>query len=163
MDYIQLLQKRINSISESNIESMLFEEFFNLEDKIADLNLKQIERSKGFDDKELYSSQFSGYYSETTQGFADRNDPYPSLTKKTGGEKYNFLWSGDFARGFGIRKTKLGIETFSEGAYSSRTLGKTSFFQSYENMFGLNSENTATIENEVLYYVFEKTLNNIYK
>ena len=52
MDYIQLLQKRINSISESNIESMLFEEFFNLEDKIADLNLKQIERSKGFDDKE---------------------------------------------------------------------------------------------------------------
>ena len=121
MDYIQLLQKRINSITESNIESMIFDEFFSLEDKITDLNLKQIERSKGFDDKELYSSKFKGYYSDTTQDFADAAIPYPSLTKKPRGEKYNFLWSGDFARGFGIRKTKLGIETFSEGAYSTRT------------------------------------------
>lgn len=163
MDYIQVLQKNIQNVNDSYILSLIQDEYFNLEDKMSDLNLKQIEQHEGFDDKELKIDTWNGEYSGSTQSYADRQIPYPSLTKKPAGEKYNFLWSGDFRKGFGLRKDGENLELFSSGAYSTRTLGKTSFFQSYENMFGLNTENSATIESEVLYYVLEKTFLKIFK
>jgi hypothetical protein len=163
MDYIQLLQNNIKNLSENEINNLLFDEFFKLEDEISDLNLKQIEQSKGFDYQELDSNTYNGTYSENTQAYADLGNPYPSLTRKPKGEKYNFLWSGNFAKGFGIRKEGDGIETYSNGAYSTTTFGKTAFFQSYNNMFGLNEKNTITIESEVMYYVLEKIILKIYK
>lgn len=159
MDYIQLLQRRLERLSESKISNYVFDEFFRLEPKILDLQRNQIENHQGFDDKRLFSwSHMSGRYSPTTQTFASLASPSP-LTSKPAGEKYNFVWSGDFMSGFDMRKAKDGLEIFSTGTGSG---GKQSFFESYANMFGLNSENTETIESEVLYYVLEKTFREVY-
>lgn len=161
MDYIQLLQKRINSISENAIERDIFDEFFKLEKVIVDMQQNQISQHQGFDDRKL--ERFSGEdskYKYTTQWYADNNIPYPSLTSKPGGEDYNFVWGGDFMGNFRMKRQNKGLELYSTGTGSGL---KEAFFEDYKNMFGLNSENTATIENEVLFYVFEKTLNNIYK
>ena len=83
MDYIQLLQKRINSISENAIERDIFDEFFKLEKVIVDMQQNQISQHQGFDDRKL--ERFSGEdskYKYTTQWYADNNIPYPSLTSK---------------------------------------------------------------------------------
>lgn len=161
MDYIQLLQKRINSISENAIERDIFDEFFKLEKVIVDMQQNQISKHQGFDDTPLQrKSRKISRYKSSTQGFADRNDPYPSLLPKRDGDPYNFTWGGDFMSNFRIKRQNKGLELFSTGTGSGL---KEAFFEDYKNMFGLNSENTATIENEVLYYVFEKNLNNIYK
>ena len=53
MDYIQLLQKRINSISENAIERDIFDEFFKLEKVIVDMQQNQISQHQGFDDAPL--------------------------------------------------------------------------------------------------------------
>ena len=160
MDYIQLLQKRIQSLNDNVIEGLIFDEFFNLENEILALQRSQIENHEGFDDRSL--ERFSGEdsrYAYTTQWYADNNRPYPSLTPKRGGDKYNFVWGGDFMGNFRMKRQNKGLELYSTGTGSG---GKKAFFEDYENMFGLNSENTATIESEVLYYVFEKVINKLY-
>jgi hypothetical protein len=163
MDYIQLLQKNLQSLSEGKISDLLFDEIFNLDEEIIKLQSEQIEQSKGYNGKDLYNPNYaSGTYSENTQWYADNNNPYPSLTRKPKDKKYNFIWGGEFVEGFGLRKEGDGVEIYSEGAYSTRTLGKTGFFQGYTNMFGLDEKNTATIESEVLYFVLEKVILKIY-
>lgn len=161
MDYIEILQRRISSINENSISSLIYDEFFNLKDKITTLQIEQIQNHQGFDDARL--SRFSGNdstYSYFTQWHADNNSPYPSLTSKPSGSDYNFLWSGDFLSNFRLKRQNKGIEIYSTGTGSG---GKKEFFEDYENMFGLNTENTATIEDEVLYYVLEKVMKKIYE
>jgi len=160
MDYIQLLQKRINGINDNEITGLLFDEFFNMEAKIVELQRLQISKHEGFDDQIL--ERFSGEdsrYSYTTQWYADNSRPYPSLMSKPGGSNYNFVWGGDFMNNFRIKRQNKGIEIFSTGTGSG---SKKAFFEDYENMFGLNTENTATVNSEVLYYVYEKLLTKIY-
>jgi len=163
MDYIQLLQQRIQSVNDNVILGLIYDEYFKLEDKITQLQRLQISKHEGFDDKILHSNLYDGFYAKSTQAFADAENPYASKTSKSRGSAYNFVWGGEFFDGFKIKKEKEGIGLFSSGAYSTRSNGKTEFFESYDNMFGLNTENTATIENEVLYYVLEKTFSKLYQ
>ena len=60
---------------------------------------------------------------------------------------------------FRIKRQNKGIEIYSTGTGSG---GKKAFFEDYENMFGLNSENTATVNSEVLLFVLEKIVLKIY-
>jgi hypothetical protein len=162
MDYIQLLQKRLQGLNDNVISGFVYDEYFKLEDKITELQISQIRNHKGFDDK-ILNNGYGNSYAKSTQDYADRQVPYASRTKKTAGNPYNFEWGGDFIDNFSIRKKNKGIEIFSYGALSTVTAGKTEFFQSYDNMFGLNTENTSTIESEVLYYVLEKTFTRLYQ
>lgn len=162
MDYVQLLQKRLQTINESNIEKSFFDEFFKLEDVILEMQRTQIDNFKGFDGKRLNNkiSLFSkGKYREATQGYADENNPYPSLTGKSKGEDYNFVWGGDFMGNFRMKRQNKGLELFSTGTGSG---AKQDFFEGYTNMFGLDKNNTSTIEGEVMYYVLDKILTKLY-
>ena len=156
MDYIQLLQQRIQSVNDNVILGLIDEEVFRLSDKIIDLNLNQIENSKGFDDKSLKNPFYKGRYSEVSSSIAFRHGEF----KPVGG-LYDFDFTGDFKRGFNIKDVPKGYEIESFGAYGGD--GKTEFFEGYDNMVGLNTENTATIESEVLYYVLEKTFSKLYQ
>lgn len=163
MDYIQLLQKRIQSLNESKISNLVYDEYFNLKDEIIRLQIQQIQEHDGFDDgvlKNRIKKFEKGTYSASTQLFADLRNPYPSLTRKPKGELYNFTWSGDFLANFRLKRQNKGLEIYSTGTGSG---DKREFFEGYSNMFGLDSENTATIESEVLYYVLEKTLLHLYQ
>lgn len=154
MDYIQLLQKRINGINDNTISALIDEEFWKLKNEIVVLQEQQLMTQKGFDDKKLYSRDFSGVYSEKTEEIADNEGLF-----KRAGSPYNFKWTDSFVKGLGIQKKHKGWEIFSSGIKEEE---KKDFFESYDNMFGLNSDNTATIESEVLYYVFEKIVNRLY-
>ena len=157
MDYIQLLQKRINGINDNVISGLLFDEFFNMESKILELQRLQISKHEGFDDQTLHSGLYKGVYAKSTQSFADMGKP--SLTSKPAGGKYNFVWTGDFMGNMRMKRQNKGLELYSTG---TGTGDKKDFFESYDNMFGLNTENTATVNSEVLYYVYEKLLTRIY-
>lgn len=163
MDYVQILQSRLNQINESSLENIAIEKLMAMQDKIVNLQKMQLALGQGFDDSRLFSTIFSGRYAKATQGYADREDPYPSLTSKPKGVNYNFMWGGEFMAGFGVQKETTGVSIFSTGAESSRTIGKTEFFESYTNMFGLNTNNTYTVLSEVKLYVLQKTLENLYK
>jgi hypothetical protein len=162
MDYIQLLQQRIQIVNDNVITGLIYDEYFKLEPEIIKLQKEQLDKGIGFDDGFLKSgnSNFKGVYSATTSNFASLDQPYPSLTSKTAGQKYNFVWGGDFMNNFRIKRQNKGLEIYSTGTGSG---DKQAFFEGYTNMFGLNSENTSTIESEVLYYVYEKVFTRLYQ
>ena len=164
MDYIQQWQQNLKQASqEGNLRRLIDVEIYRLAPQIIALNIAQIEAHQGFDDKPMVNDirirsgkrkgelAFPGTYSEKTQEF--------SGGVKTKGDPYDFNWHGDFLGNFNIKAVGKGFSTYSTGTGSG---DKQEFFEGYKNMFGLDTENTATIENEVLYYVLEKSLNQIY-
>lgn len=156
MDYIETWQKSLNQQSQkNNVLNLIDEKIFNLSDKIIELNLLQIENSQGFNDRGLYNPNYKGVYSKATSqmGFAK------GLFKPIGG-LYDFKVTGKFKSGFEIIDKPTGFGIDSTGAYGSD--GKTEFFEGYTNMFGLNTQNTTTIMDEVEYYVLDKILSNVY-
>jgi len=120
----------------------------------------QIEQGKGFDDNNLDSGStlFKGEYAPSTSNFASLSGN--SLTSKTAGNKYNFVWTGDFMGNFRMKRQNKGLELFSTGTGSG---DKQEFFEGYTNMFGLDTDNTATIESEVMYYVLDKIFTKLYQ
>ena len=156
MDYIQQWQQNLKQASqEGNLRRLIDDAIYDLTPEILAMNLAQIDASAGFDDKSLHNPGYKGTYSKNTSISAFSKGLY-----KPAGSKYDFQWTGRFRSGFEILDRPTGYAIDSAGAYGSD--GKTEFFEGYENMFGLDSANTATIENEVLYYVLEKSLNQIY-
>lgn len=119
------------------------------------MNLAQIDASTGFDDKSLYNPEYKGTYSKNTSISAFRKGLYKPV-----GDKYDFQWTGRFRSGFEILDRPAGYAIDSVGAYGND--GKTEFFEGYQNMFGLDSANTASVESEVVYYVLNKVLNQVY-
>lgn len=167
MDYIQELQQRLKQASqEANIRRLIDDVMFGLAPEIIALNIAQIEAHKGFDDKPMVNNivktmgdnkgepLYTGKYSKATSEFSEGAN-----TLKTKGKPYNFNWTGDFLGNFNIKAVGKGFATYSTGTGSG---DKKEFFEGYNNMFGLDSENTATIESEVEYYVLEKVLSKIY-
>lgn len=158
MDYIQELQQRLNQASqEANIRRLIDDAFYKVAPDIIALNISQIDSHEGFDDKPLINKIKTfrdGVYSGATEAFSEGAN-----TSKVKGEPYNFNWTGDFLGNFNVKAVGKGFTTFSTGTGGG---DKQRFFEGYDNMFGLNAENTQTIESEVLYYVLEKTLTNMY-
>jgi len=163
VDYIQELQQKLNRLkSEASLRNLIDNGFYQAQPKIVELNIAQIEEHKGFDDKPLVNTikkvngkpKFPGTYSKFTQEFAEGAN-----TSKSAGKPYDFNWYGDFLGNFELKAVGKGFATYSTGTGSG---DKKEFFEGYNNMFGLNPENTATIESEVEYYVLEKILSEIY-
>ena len=112
---------------------------FANEDKIIDLNVRQIEQGQGSDNKNLINSDtvFSGVYTLAT------NLLNPN---KKAGSLYNFFETGNFIQGFQIELSQDGTKViiFSTGTGSG---DKSEFFRGYDNIFGLDSPNSLTFNN----------------
>lgn len=111
------------------------------ENDIANLNIRQIEESKGSDGKllENIDTRFKGVYTLSTQLL----NP-----KKIAGTPYDFFETGNFLRGFqvDIDSTLTKISITSTGTGSGE---KASFFRGYTNLFGLDVKN----QNELNYKI----------
>jgi hypothetical protein len=103
------------------------------ENEIVNLNIDQIENSKGADDKELKNSnsKFKGVYTLATQMI----NP-----EKIAGNPYTFRDSGNFLNNFqvDIMPDLTKITIFSTGTGSNQ---KANFFKGYSNIFGLTKQN----------------------
>lgn len=167
MDYIQELQQRLTQVSsEGNLRNLIDKGILELRSEIIALNIAQIDQHDGFDDKPMVNTikvrrgkrkgelAYKGVYSQATEEFAEGAN-----TSKSAGKPYDFNWYGDFLGNFALKAVGKGFATYSTGTGSGT---KREFFEGYNNMFGLNTQNTATIESEVEYYVLEKVLSKMY-
>lgn len=112
------------------------------EDKIISLNVDAFQDGIGSDDKILKNSNpiFKGVYSLSTQ----LTDP-----KKVAGTPYNFFQTGAFLSNMQIdlqpNLTKFDI--FSTGTGSG---DKALFFSGYNNLFGLNKNNSDIVNYDII-------------
>ncbi|MGB0896884.1 MAG: hypothetical protein ACPGRW_06150 [Flavobacteriaceae bacterium] len=134
-------QTRAKQLKPAIVKRNLFKYVRSIEKLFIDLNIAQIEDSQDAKGELLENtdSRFSGVYSESTQGFADLDG---ISTKKTAGQPYNFLWTGDFIRGFELFIKNGDLELFSTGTGSG---DKAAFFDGYQHLFGLTDENLRKI------------------
>ena len=112
------------------------------ENEISNLNIGQIENSKGSDGKLLENSdtRFKGVYTLSTQLL----NP-----KKIAGTPYDFFETGNFLRGFQVdidsTLTKVSIISTGTGAGE-----KASFFRGYTNLFGLDTQNQSKLNYDII-------------
>lgn len=112
------------------------------ENEITNLNIIQIENSKGNDNqflKNTNSKLFKGVYSLTTQSIN------PS---KTAGSLYTFFETGDFLNNFNIEVKNNKMNIYSTGTGSGL---KKSFFDGYPTIYGLTTENQRIVNYEIIY------------
>lgn len=127
------------------------------EKEIVRLNTSQFEEGIGSDGKILKNSnkRYSGRYTYFTQQVAFYENP---IAPKKEGYLYNFAWNGDFLSG-------MYVDFKSNGQYSifSNGMGtgsKLSFFNGFNNLFGLNDDSKEKlrriIEKEVKEFIKSK-------
>lgn len=121
------------------------------ENEISNLNIGQIEDSKGSDGKLLQNtdSRFKGLYTMSTQLL----NP-----KKVAGMPYDFFETGDFLRNFNVEVdsslTKISINSTGTGAGD-----KASFFRGYINLFGLDKQNESKLNYSIILPELQKFIN----
>lgn len=112
------------------------------EDKIISLNVDAFQDGIGSDDKILKNSNpiFKGIYSLSTQLL----DP-----KKIAGTPYNFFETGAFLSNLQIdlQPNLVKFDIFSTGTGSGE---KALFFKGYNNLFGLNQNNSDIVNYEII-------------
>lgn len=141
MANFQTAIKKAKRLTPQKVKSDLFKFIRAIEKEFIDLNISQIEDSQNSQGKLLENNdkRFTGFYSESTQGFADLDG---ISTPKKAGEPYNFLWSGDFLKGFELFIQNETITLFSTGTGAEE---KAAFFRGYNHLFGLTDTNLKTI------------------
>lgn len=112
------------------------------EDKIISLNVDAFQDGIGSDDRILQNSNpiFKGVYSLSTQLL----DP-----KKVAGTPYNFFETGTFLSNMQIdlQPNLVKFDIFSTGTGSGE---KALFFKGYNNLFGLNQNNSDIVNYEII-------------
>lgn len=125
-----------------------------LEPEIIKKNVENIDNHVGADGVELNNSNplFTGIYKPFT---AQQSlfSPTPQAPK-IAGQPYNFVWTGDFMRGFQVDIDSSGtkITIYSTGTGSG---SKAEFFKGYKNIFGLTKENQIWLNNEITRHLQE--------
>ena len=113
------------------------------ENKIVSLNVDAMQDGLGSDGRILNNTdkRFKGVYSLGTQ-LID--------SKKLAGTPYNFFQTGDFLANMQINlePSLIKFDLFSTGTGSG---DKALFFKGYNNLFGLNKNNTNVVNYEILY------------
>lgn len=140
-------QKRSRNLKASQVRRDFYKYIRSIESVFINLNVEQLENSKGSDGNLLEhkdSQKYKGVYAESTQGFANLDG---ITTPKTAGDPYNFLWSGDFLDGFELFIKNGDLELFSTGTGSG---DKKEFFDGYEHLFSLTDENLYKVIDESL-------------
>jgi len=112
------------------------------EDKIIGLNVDTFQDGIGSDDQVLNNSnsRFKGLYSLSTQLL----DP-----KKVAGTPYNFFQTGSFLSNMQIdlQPSLTKFDIFSTGTGSG---DKALFFSGYNNLFGLNKNNSDIVNYDII-------------
>jgi len=112
------------------------------EDKIISLNVDAFQDGIGSNDQVLNNSnsRFKGVYSLSTQLL----DP-----KKVAGTPYNFFQTGSFLSNMQIdlQPSLTKFDIFSTGTGSG---DKALFFKGYNNLFGLNKNNSDIVNYEII-------------
>lgn len=150
MASIHQFQKRAKNIKPSQVKSDLFKYVRSVEKLFIDLNIAQIEDSQNAKGGLLDNPNYSGVYSKATEEIASYENP---LAPKTAGEPYNFLWTGEFIKGFELFIRNGDLELFSTGTGNE---DKAEFFNGYKELFGLTDKNLrAIIESDLLPFVLK--------
>lgn len=123
-------------LTPKKIKSDLLKFLLSIDDVIKDLNIKQLEKAEGSDDKPLKNSnrKYSGVYSSATEFISKKEKP---LAPKKAGSKYNFLYHGDFIKSFEMYQRGEELDIFSTGTGSGE---KKAFFDGYTNLYSLNTK-----------------------
>ena len=112
------------------------------ENEIANLNIFQIENSKGSDGRPLINRNkiFTGFYSPSTQLINPKKIAYTP---------YDFFETGNFLGNFQVdvdaSLTKISINSTGTGGGE-----KASFFKGYANLFGLDTQNQSKLNYEII-------------
>jgi len=137
LDYINKLQSVRDKLQDET-ERIIYKN----EDKIIQLNTKQIDDFIGFDGKELVNtdSRYKGVYTLSTQLI----NPL-----KVAGSPYTFNDTGDLFRGFYVEVssdlTKVFINSTGTG-----TGQKADFFRGYKTFFGLTNQNQHILNYDII-------------
>jgi len=154
------LTKKIESLDFliANVANQSEKIIYANEDKIIDLNLSQIEKGQGADDRPLINENaevYSGFYTAYTQKKAAKENPiYP----KVAGKLYNFAWTGDYLSSYKVEvkdnASKIIIRAADKG-YG----GKKAFLDGYSNIEGLNKRNIRKLDYEIIKPELQKFIN----
>ena len=118
------------------------------EDEIINLNIIQMQSGYGTDDRRL-QYQLKDYGGNYTQGTVSQSLKNPSILPKSTGKPYNFGWTGDFLANFKVKITKENkLEVYSTGTGSGT---KSTLLTKTPNMYGLNAQDTAKLNYEIIY------------
>ena len=141
-----LLQQleRAEKLSPEKIEEQLFNYIKKIEDVFFDLNIKRLENSEDSKGGLLTNSnsKYSGVYTKQTEEIAKAENP---LAPKIEGNPYNFLYSGDFIKGFEMFKSTGKVEIYSTGTGSG---DKKDFFDGYVDLFSQKDEDLRNVIQE---------------
>lgn len=113
------------------------------ENDIVRLQTSQLDEGMGEDGNILENANpiFSGHYTMATQMINPN---------KIAGDLYNFFETGAFLSGLQLQMSndKLSFQLFSTGTGSG---DKKSFFDGYNNLFGLDNKNSQIVNYDILY------------
>lgn len=140
-------QKTASQIKPARVKSEFFKYIRSIENIFFDLNIDQIEDSQNAEGQILQNrnKKFKGVYAESTQLFALIDGV---TTPKVKGTPYNFLWTGEFLKGFEMVIRNGDLSFFSTGTGSG---DKAAFFKGYDHLFGLTDDNlNRVIDSELL-------------
>lgn len=142
----QQAKEKAENLSPSKVSKALFQEIRRIEQDLINLNIEQIEESEDAFGKLLKNKNkaYTGVYQPATEEIARLENP--KAPKRTG-DPYNFLWEGDFLKGFEL---KISNDYFSLNSTGTGAGGKKAFFDGYENLFGLTDESLQRVINENL-------------
>lgn len=131
-----------NNWSNLDFNKVVESTFYESEKDIIYLNVEQMQSGKGSDDGILKSSAWGGSYTALTEEIASQQK---TILPKIEGRLYNFGWEGDFLNNMELKVSNLEYIVFSTGTGAG---GKKAFFDSYQNMFGLNKESRTKLIDE---------------
>ena len=135
------IKQVFNNWSNLDFNKVVESTFYESEKDIIYLNVEQMQRGKGSDDKDLKNSNeaYTGRYRPLTVEIARTEK---TILPKYLGRLYNFGWTGDFLGNMDLEINALKYIVFSTGTGIG---GKKAFFDGYKNMFGLNKESRSEL------------------
>lgn len=135
--------KRAESLTPQRIEDALFRFIKSIEDKIFDLNVKQMDSGIDSFGKDLINHNgWSGRYSPATVEIAKLEN---TVLPKVAGDLYNFGWFGDFLSNFEMEVANDHVRIYNTGTGSGL---KKKFFDGYATKYGLSPNSMELILSE---------------
>ena len=126
-----------NNFNKLDFYKVVEDTMYESEKDIIYLNVNQMQEGQGSNNKVLKNNleggkKFKGKYTELTVEIASNENP---ILPKSKGDLYNFGYTGNFLSNMDLTANKLDYVVFSTGTGVG---DKKSFFDGYDNMFGLN-------------------------
>ena len=146
------LQKKARALKPQIVKREILNYLKKIDNVFFDLNIKRLEKSENAIGGDLINSvkkkngeeKYTGFYTRATELISKEENP---LAQKIEGKPYNFLYSGDFIKGFESYTKGESIEWLSTGTGSE---DKKEFFDGYEHFYGLADEDKLIVIKDYL-------------